>query len=96
MLEKEAQARNQHIMKLLGELNKKKESYKLLLGKTGYDPIDGRVKLVAHSKSPQPRSSQSPGRSFGRPVLKKGSGEHESSRVDVSLIQFLCGINVYT
>ena len=84
MLEKEAQARNQHIMKLLGELNKKKESYKLLLGKTGYDPIDGRVKLASHSKTPQSRSSQSPVRSFGRPGLNKNR-EHESSRVDVSL-----------
>ena len=43
-LEKEAQKSNQHILKLLEELGKYKEDYRRLLTKTGYDPVEDRIK----------------------------------------------------
>ncbi len=44
LLEKEAQRRNQHILKILAESSRIKDSLRLLSNKTGYDPLEGRIK----------------------------------------------------
>jgi len=44
LLEKEAQRRNQHILKVLAESTRIKDLLRVLSAKTGYDPVDGRIK----------------------------------------------------
>jgi len=43
LLEKEAQRRNQYILKVLAETAKLKDNMRQLSTKTGYDPVEGRV-----------------------------------------------------
>jgi len=50
MLEKEAQRRNQHILKILAETARYKDNMRSLIQRTGFDPVEGRV--VRTDRSP--------------------------------------------